>query len=105
MLLSGVPFEATSDDIQAFLGEHNASLASTLPSSRKLQCIQQKHGCALVQFAIPEAARDCCHELNHKMLWDRCIKVVPHSPVTENQAVNRAENQAKNLSRYCQSEE
>ena len=105
LLLSRVPFEATSVDIQVFLGEHNASLANTLPWSRNLQCIRQKPGCAIVQFATPEAAHDCCRELDNKMLWDRCIRVVPHSYIAENQAVQRAENQAKSLSRCCQSKE
>ena len=105
LLLSGVPFEATHEDIQVFLGKHMATLANTLPWSRTLQCIHQKSGCAIVQFATPEAARDCWRELDSKLLWDRCIKIVPHSQLAENQAVRRAENPAKRLSRCRQSKE
>lgn len=77
--LRGLPYRATKADVRIFLGEFASKLASDDAIHLVLNRDGRPSGFARVQFATPEAARQCQDELHLRSMDDRYVEVFLYS--------------------------
>lgn len=66
--LRGLPYRATEDDVQNFLGPHLAHLKDSNSIELLLSRDGRPSGFARVQFSCPAAARAACSELHERVM-------------------------------------
>eukprot|EP00930_Biecheleria_cincta_P100399 TRINITY_DN92039_c0_g1_i1.p1 TRINITY_DN92039_c0_g1~~TRINITY_DN92039_c0_g1_i1.p1 ORF type:complete len:589 (+),score=125.62 TRINITY_DN92039_c0_g1_i1:59-1825(+) len=73
-LLRGLPFQATAEDVRAFLGEHAADLGGEVPVELLQDARGRPSGYARLTFVSSEAAKTCRRKLHNTSLQDRYIE-------------------------------
>jgi len=66
--LRGLPYKATEDDVQKFLGTHCANLKDGSAIELLLGRDGRPSGFARVQFSCPTTARAACHDLHERVM-------------------------------------
>mmetsp|Transcript_95345 Transcript_95345/g.213254 ORF Transcript_95345/g.213254 Transcript_95345/m.213254 type:complete len:632 (-) Transcript_95345:43-1938(-) len=82
VLLRGLPFSTTVEDLHTWLGDHSAHLAEgreEAPIRIMLNHLGRATGFAHVQFVSPEASRACADALHLRELEERYVEVFVYS--------------------------
>jgi len=77
--LRGMPYKATAEDVQAFLGHNSEFMCAESPIYLMLNRDGRPSGFARVTMQSPEAARRCRDELHLKAMDDRYVEVFIYS--------------------------
>jgi len=75
VLLRGLPFSTTVEEVRTWLGDHSAHFAEESPIRLVLSHLGRPSGFAHVQLVSPEAARACAKALHLRELGDRYVEV------------------------------
>jgi len=92
LLLRGLPYRATENDIMKFLGPFTKKLKGDTPIQMIPNKGKRPSGFAKVQLDAPESARDACQCLHKRLMNDRYVEVFPfgekkYKPITKMAAV------------------
>jgi len=77
LLLRGLPYQATKNDIKQFLGRFAKSLKGDQPIQVMSKKRRKPSGFAKVQLDSPESAADACECLHKRLMLDRYVEVFP----------------------------
>jgi len=77
LLLRGLPYQATENDIRHFLGSFTKKLKGDAPIQMILNKGKRPSGFAKIQLDNPNSARDACKCLHKHLMADRYVEVFP----------------------------
>jgi len=77
LLLQGLPYQATENDIKQFLGHFTNNLKGDQPIQVMTRKGRRPSGFVKIQLDSPESAKDACECLHKQLMLDRYIEVFP----------------------------